>query len=123
MPPQVLKAHEWLGTPYIENAQLKGVGCDCAGLLIGVFAECGIEDDFRKIGLAKALEKYFTKPQIPIQGDILVFKMPNHEAFHLGILCADNKFIHAHWSQGVVKNTFGNWFKARFIAAYRYLEK
>ena len=38
----VALARGWLGTPYHHQASLKGVGCDCLGLIRGVYAEaCG----------------------------------------------------------------------------------
>ena len=35
----VEEARSWLGTPYHHQAALKGVGCDCIGLLRDVFSE------------------------------------------------------------------------------------
>ena len=35
----VASARGWLGTPYHHQASLKGVGCDCLGLLRGVWRE------------------------------------------------------------------------------------
>ncbi len=35
----VALARRWIGTPYRHQASLKGVGCDCLGLVRGVFAE------------------------------------------------------------------------------------
>lgn len=32
-------ARGWLGTPYVHQACLKGKGCDCVGLVRGVFRE------------------------------------------------------------------------------------
>lgn len=39
----VVEARSWLGTPYHHEARVKGVGVDCAQLLIGVFSAPGIE--------------------------------------------------------------------------------
>jgi cell wall-associated NlpC family hydrolase len=36
-PDIVEEARSWLGTPYHHQAALKGVGCDCIGLLRGVY--------------------------------------------------------------------------------------
>ena len=33
----VAQARSWLGTPYHHQARLKGVGCDCLGLLRGLW--------------------------------------------------------------------------------------
>ena len=35
----VAAARGWLGTPYHHQAALRGVGCDCLGLLRGVWRE------------------------------------------------------------------------------------
>ena len=32
-------ARSWLGTPYHDQASVKGVGCDCAGLARGIWRE------------------------------------------------------------------------------------
>ena len=32
-------ARAWLGTPYHHQASLRGVGCDCLGLVRGVWRE------------------------------------------------------------------------------------
>ncbi|MDE3017062.1 MAG: C40 family peptidase [Pseudomonadota bacterium] len=36
------QARTWLGTPYHHQARLKGVGCDCLGLVVGVADELGL---------------------------------------------------------------------------------
>ena len=35
----IAAARGWLGTPYHDQASLKGVGCDCLGLARGVWRE------------------------------------------------------------------------------------
>jgi NlpC/P60 family putative phage cell wall peptidase len=35
----VAAARDWLGTPYHDQASVKGVGCDCLGLVRGVWRE------------------------------------------------------------------------------------
>ena len=39
-------AREWCGTPYHNNAQVKGAGADCATLLKAVFEESGLIEPF-----------------------------------------------------------------------------
>jgi NlpC/P60 family putative phage cell wall peptidase len=36
-PTIVAETRAWLGTPYRHQASLKGVGCDCLGLVRGVW--------------------------------------------------------------------------------------
>ncbi len=35
----VAEARAWIGTPYRHQASLKGIGCDCLGLLRGVWRD------------------------------------------------------------------------------------
>jgi cell wall-associated NlpC family hydrolase len=37
----VAEARSWIGTPYHFGAMLKGIGCDCGTLLLGVLQACG----------------------------------------------------------------------------------
>lgn len=39
----ITQARTWLGTPYHHQARLKGVGCDCLGLVVGVADELGLK--------------------------------------------------------------------------------
>lgn len=43
--PIVAQARTWLRTPFHHQARLKGKGCDCLGLIIGVVDELQLEDD------------------------------------------------------------------------------
>jgi len=39
-PARIIKAtRRWIGTPYHDQASVKGVGCDCLGLIRGVWRE------------------------------------------------------------------------------------
>ena len=38
-PPIVTAARAWIGTPYLHQASVRGVGCDCLGLLRGVWRD------------------------------------------------------------------------------------
>jgi cell wall-associated NlpC family hydrolase len=38
----VKEAREWIGTPYVEAARLKQIGCDCATLIAEVLVNCEI---------------------------------------------------------------------------------
>lgn len=40
----VREAREWINTRYVEHAQVKGAGCDCASFLAGVFGAVGVLD-------------------------------------------------------------------------------
>jgi NlpC/P60 family putative phage cell wall peptidase len=38
----VAEARTWIGTPWRHQAHIKGVGCDCGGLVRGVMVACGL---------------------------------------------------------------------------------
>jgi NlpC/P60 family putative phage cell wall peptidase len=38
----IAEARRWVGTPFHHQAALRGVGCDCAGLIRGVGEACGV---------------------------------------------------------------------------------
>jgi NlpC/P60 family putative phage cell wall peptidase len=42
----VAAARQWIGTPYHVCADVKGVGCDCAMLLVRVFVDLGLVAPF-----------------------------------------------------------------------------
>ena len=42
----VAAARAWIGTPYHHMADVKGVGCDCAMLLVRVFCDLGLVEPF-----------------------------------------------------------------------------
>lgn len=98
-------ARTWLGTPYHHQGRLKGVGVDCAGLVIGVAHELGLSD-FDISGYAPRPDgaslsrlcaqhmRALTLDQL-CPGDVLLFKFEAHPG-HLGILSASNQLIHAY---------------------------
>ena len=42
----VIQARSWIGTPFHHQARLKGVGCDCLGLIVGVVDKLGLCDKY-----------------------------------------------------------------------------
>jgi|APTNR8051073442_1049403.scaffolds.fasta_scaffold00680_12 cell wall-associated NlpC family hydrolase len=120
-------ARTWLLTPFMIGASVKGQGCDCAGLLEGVFRELGhVVPSRRATNLCEALESvdYLTPSDCFQIGDILLFSQicgaSEPENFHAGILVENNYLIHSHWTRGVTINRFGNWFQTRLRKSYRY---
>lgn len=122
-PEVVAEARAWLGTPYLHQASLRGVGSDCLGLLRGVWrALCGAEPqtvpaytmDWSEAShdetmLTAAARWLAPKPLDAAEtGDVIVFRMrAGFVAKHVGIVSdvgAHPKFIHAYTGHGVVEN-------------------
>jgi NlpC/P60 family putative phage cell wall peptidase len=114
----IAEAMTWLGTPYRHQGSRKGVGCDCLGLVRGVWravyggeperpgpyspdwAEAGAGDPLLDAARRHCAEK---TPGEALPGDILVFRWrPRHAAKHLGILLGGETFLHAYEGHAVM---------------------
>jgi len=101
----VLQARTWLHTPYHHQGRLKGVGVDCAGLVIGVARELGLStfditgytarpdgDSLRQA--CQAQMQPLTIEQLR-PGDVLLFRFDAHPG-HLGFLVGIDTLLHAY---------------------------
>ncbi len=120
-------ARSWKGTPYHHRAALKGVGVDCARILIEVFAEAGLIDPFdpgnyasdwhmhrNEERYAATIEQYAGKPikeastirgwgdYQPLMGDILVWRI-GRTFSHSGIVTEWPNVIHASAPSRIVE--------------------
>jgi NlpC/P60 family putative phage cell wall peptidase len=132
----VAEARAWIGTPYRHQASLKGVGCDCLGLVRGVWrAVMGTEPerappyapDWAEAAgretLAEAAGRHMT--MVPMNefapGDVLLFrwraKMP---AKHAAIVTASDKMVHAHDGAAVAEVAIAPWWRRRLAYAFRF---
>lgn len=114
----VAAARQWLGTPFHWEASVRGVGCDCRGLLTGVARDLGrpearaieanvvgysrrIDSDLLMAGLGRVFALRHRYDAIA-PGDILAFRIGRRDRVqHLGIMGAKDakgadRFIHAH---------------------------
>lgn len=109
------KAFEYLETPYHHQARLKGVGIDCAGLIICVLKELNIEvedlKNYSRLPDSNLLQKICDDNcfKVPFQeardGDILLItfiKNPQHLAFFYKEN-DENYMIHAYGENDVKK--------------------
>lgn len=110
----VAETFTWLKTPYHHYAGIKGVGTDCAFILIKVYANVGMIDDFVPpvypidwalhrgeelyLGFVK---RYAHKVDKPKPGDVALYRYGRCVS-HAGIVISDDSIIHAHNPEGVV---------------------
>lgn len=117
----IIKAREWVGTPYAHHQSVKGIYCDCVGFLLGVARELGHNiqlDNYDPVptgnSLTKTLDTYLVKVDrvFPNPGDILCFKTSYRGLpTHVGI-ATDIGLIHADQRVGkVVETQLGYWKK------------
>jgi NlpC/P60 family putative phage cell wall peptidase len=136
-PDQVIAlAHDWLGTPYHDQACLKGVGCDCLGLARGIWRELhGPEPfpippysrDWGETGEREVLAEGATRLMLPVAvearqpGDLLLFRMrPSAIAKHVGILTASDQFLHAYERLGVIEEPLTPAWARRIAFVFRF---
>ncbi|MFD1796903.1 peptidase [Paracoccus aurantiacus] len=115
----IAAARSWLGTPYHDQASLKGVGCDCLGMARGVWRELVGDEPFpippysrdwgetgaREV-LAEGARRMMIEidPRDVIPGALILFRMrASAIAKHVGILTAPDRFIHAYERLGVIE--------------------
>lgn len=117
-------ARTWIGTPYRHQHRLKGHGCDCVGLIIGVGLETGLlpgwtPENWRAHGaysrspnpahMRKALEQYLEPHQaagLPPDGAVAWMGWRASLPMHLGIIGTSpagyRTLIHAYSGAGAV---------------------
>lgn len=93
----VAEARTWVGTPFHHQARIKGVGVDCAGLVIGVarglglvpegFDVTGYQRSPDGVSLVAYCEQHMTRiSRDALQpGDVIVIRWRHHPQ-HLGIV-------------------------------------
>ena len=109
----VAEAKTWVGTPYHHYAGVKGVGTDCAFIMIKVFSSCGLIEDFipplypidwanhkTEEMYLSFVNKYAHEVASPLAGDIALYKFGRCVS-HAGIVIDDKNIIHALIGVGV----------------------
>ena len=132
----VATARSWLGTPYHDQASLRGVGCDCLGLARGVWREVVGDEpfpippysrDWGETGPREVLAECARRMMVEISpsdaspGALVLFRMaPRAIAKHVGILTAADSFIHAYDRLGVIEEALTTAWSRRIAFAFRF---
>jgi len=135
------EARAWIGTPYRHQASLKGKGCDCFGLIRGVWrALYGSEPEVvpaysRDWGSVTGKEELIATARRHLveidkdaiaPGDVVVFRIRDGKvAKHAGIVSAvggagEDRFIHAQEGVPVCEVSLSDWWRRRIAAAFRF---
>jgi len=129
----VAEARSWIGTRFCHQGRLKGIGCDCAGLVVGVCKALGLSE-FDKADYSRIPDGFMLRDtcanemtEIPLfdlhPGDVVLFSFsahPQHLAivgdYHLGGL----SIIHAYSkARQIVETRFDDIWIGRIVAGYR----
>ncbi|MBV7393571.1 NlpC/P60 family protein [Mameliella sediminis] len=133
----VAAARGWIGTPYVHQASCKGAGCDCLGLLRGVWREL-IGDEPERVPAYSmdwsepqgderlwraAMRNLTPKPSEDAKaGDVLLFRMRDGAiAKHVGLQAEtgpEASFIHAYSGHGVIESPLSGPWARRIVARF-----
>jgi len=132
----VAMARSWIGTPYRHQASVRGIGCDCLGLVRGVWregvgpepqmvpayspdwAEAGLEEDLlaaaRRHMIARDLAEFDA-------GDVLLFRWrPHLPAKHASIAVSPTRMIHAQDGACVCEVPINGWWRRHLAGAFSF---
>lgn len=129
-------ARAWIGTPYHDQASVKGAGCDCLGLARGVWREIvgrepteippynrGWGEVRSRELLAEGARQWMIEidPTEIVPGAAVLFRMREVGiAKHIGILISENTFIHSYERLGVIEEPFSIAWRRRVAFAFLY---
>lgn len=129
-------ARSWIGTPYHHQASVKGVGCDCLGLVRGVYREVvgpepeampnyspGWDEVARDEVMLATFRKYLRARQIDCRGPglVLLFRMRRRAvAKHCGIMTSKTHFVHSHSGRETLEIELNEWWSSRLIGVFTF---
>lgn len=139
----VAEARSWCGTPFFHTGREKGIGCDCAGLILGVWHALGLTtwDDrqYAPGGDAERLQaglRQFcecvgrkglrgvhedTEPPLIQPGDVLLLAMRG-QPIHAGIATGEGTFVHTldEGVKQVIEVPLDEHWRKRVVSVWRW---
>nr|WP_211110063.1 NlpC/P60 family protein [Acuticoccus mangrovi] len=125
----------WVGTPYHHQASRRQVGCDCLGLVRGVWREVvGTEPEIAPAyspdwaeargeeTLLAAAQRHFLAADEVLPGTVLLFRWKRGvPAKHLGIATGEGTFVHAYDAAGrAVEGVLGPVWRRRLAGMFDF---
>jgi NlpC/P60 family putative phage cell wall peptidase len=132
-------ARGWIGTPYHHQASVKGVGCDCLGLVRGIYAELygrpaadpppysrDLAEATGRETLIEAASEHLTQVlfgDVGRPGDVLIFRLrAGAMAKHCAIAASPARMIHAFEGAPVCEVVLSTWWQRRIAAVFHFPE-
>ncbi|MEM8935281.1 MAG: NlpC/P60 family protein [Pseudomonadota bacterium] len=134
-------ARDWIGTPYVHQASAKGAGCDCLGLVRGLWRELyGEEPETPPPYTPDWNERHWknghggeplldaaNRHLAPVSngdiqsGDLLIFRVAKDgPAKHCGVALAPSRFVHAYAGRAVLESWMTRWWRARLAGVFTF---
>lgn len=127
------RARAWIGTPYVDRQSVRGVGCDCLGLIRGLWRETHGAETFplppysadwgeiaRVETLIAAADRHLRRCR-PEPGAVAIFRMRRGAiAKHCGVWTGAT-LIHAREGLGVIEEAWTEAWARRCVGFWRGL--
>lgn len=133
------EAEQWIGTPFVSHACVRGAGVDCIHLIAAIYLACGVIKSFHPPKYALDSGSHNADSQLlawldahprfvrlssqstPRIGDILCFNLGMSE-HHIAALIDERKFIHVLPTRFVILSSLDErYYTRRITAIYRAL--
>lgn len=128
----------WIGTPYHHQESVKQVGCDCLGLVRGVYEELYQKktapfkpytkdwaEETKQETLIEAAGDHLKSVEVSERkpGDVLIFRFRKWMiAKHTAIQVSKDTMIHAIEGAKVEEVHLNNWWQRHLAAVFRFPE-
>lgn len=137
----VAAARRWIGTPYQQGGRARGRGCDCLGLIVGLWAE--LRADPPPLVPPYGADWPLSRPPEPLwaalaaylpasaghelaAGQVILLRMrAGAVAGHLGLVTSGAPhpaFVHAYARHGVVESPLPDPWQRRIVAKFDLIE-
>ncbi|QND52403.1 peptidase P60 [Phyllobacterium sp. 628] len=132
----VAEARRWIGTPYRHGGSSFQIGCDCLGLVRGVWralydrepeAVPAYSGDWAETGkgdpLIDAACRHMLAKDIAAitTGDLIIFRWRDGMAAkHLGIVTTPHHFVHAYEGHAVLESALVPQWRRRIAAVFAF---
>lgn len=135
----VAEARRWIGTPYRHRGRMRLAGCDCLGLVLGVWRDLGgmppedipiyrpgwdTQDSQERLLSAASDMLMPARTSEVLPGQVLVFRMRRGRAArHIGIAARTDEgpsLIHAYSGHGVVESPLSAPWRRRIAARFEF---
>lgn len=133
----IAEAQSWIGTPYRHQGAQKHIGCDCLGLIRGVWenvykSEPDIPKPYSRDWAEQTVEepmlaaaRKYCGQELPFEdmhvGCLILFRWQAGSAIkHAGILSEPHKFIHAYERISVTQSSLVPSWRRRIAAVFEF---
>lgn len=128
----VAATRAWLGTPYRHQAATLGAGCDCLGLLRGVWRtlygdepvvvpayRADWRDTLHREQLRAVAARLLRPAEHAAAGQVLLFRL-GRVPRHCGVSVGADRFIHAQEGLGVIEANLTEGWAKRITGRYDF---